>query len=275
MSTKSTAIILASLLVFTVCGKDKNSSGKTTGEIKTKSGIEMILIPAGDYMMGGDRPGETPAHRVFLSAFYIDKYEVTQEMYTKLDLSDPSHFEGQKKPVEQITWMNAAIYCNERSIEEGLEPCYEETTWECNYNASGYRLPTEAEWEYAARAGSTGKYFFGDPKNMRNYAVYNRNNSGGTENVGTKKPNNWGIYDMYGNVAEWCNDFYSASYYASSPESDPRGPVRENERVLRGGSWKDSEAVIYSGARSFDAPYNDACSQKDTTGFRCVRRADR
>ena len=226
-------------------------------------------------MMGGDRAGETPAHRVEVAPFYIDRYEVTQEMYRMLDLSNPSHFKGEKKPVEQVAWMNAAIYCNERSIEEGFDPCYDENTWECNYSADGYRLPTEAEWEYAARAGTKGKYFFGDPRNIKNYAVFNKNNPGGTENAGSKKPNSWGIYDMYGNVAEWCNDFYSTEYYSRSPEFNPKGPRGGSERVVRGGSWNDPDELMYSGSRGSDASFNDACILKDTIGFRCVRRADK
>ena len=272
MFSRKIACLLAALLLFTMCGKDKGSSVK---EIKSKSGIEMVFLPEGSFMMGGDRAGETPAHRVTVSAFYIDKYEVTQEMYAKLDLPNPSHFKGAKKPVEMVAWMNAAIYCNERSIEEGYDPCYDENTWECNFSASGYRLPTEAEWEYAARAGSTGKYFFGDPKHLKNYSVYNKNNAGATSDVGTKKPNDWGLFDMYGNVAEWCHDYYSTAYYSRSSEINPKGPGEGGERVIRGGSWNDPETVIYSGARGFDASFNDACILRDTIGFRCVRRADK
>lgn len=272
MLNRQTAVVAALLLLFTMCSKD---NGKTVREIRTKSGIEMVFIPGGEFMMGGDRPGETPVHRVGVDSFYIDKYEVTQQMYRMLDLSNPSHFKGEKKPVEQVAWMNAAIYCNERSIEEGLDPCYDENSWSCNYSASGYRLPSEAEWEYAARAGSQGKYFFGDVKNIKNYAVFSQNTPGGTDNVGTKKPNAWGLYDMYGNVAEWCNDFYSTVYYSRSSDFNPKGPREGSARVTRGGSWNDPEAVIYSGSRGFDESFNDACILKDTIGFRCVRRADK
>jgi len=269
MFNKRIALAVAALLLFSMCGREKSTTVK---DIRTKSGIEMVFLPGGTFMMGGERQGETPAHRVKVESFYIDKYEVTQEMYRILELPNPSHFKGEKKPVEMVAWMNAAIYCNERSIEEGLTPCYDENTWECNYSADGYRLPTEAEWEYAARAGNSGKYFFGDPKNLKNYAVFRENSSGRTSDAGTKKPNAWGICDMYGNVAEWCGDFYSDSYYSRSPELNPRGPGEGNERVIRGGSWDDPASVIYSGARAFDASFNDACILRDTIGFRCVRR---
>ncbi len=259
-----TAVILTSVS----CGK---KSDKTVKDIKSKSGIEMVSLPGGEFIMGDG----ADAHKVKLSPFSIDKYEVTQEMFKKIELPNPSHFKGDKNPVEMVAWVNAAVYCNERSLEEGLTPCYNEDTWECNYDANGYRLPTEAEWEYAARAGSKDKYFFGnEQKNLKNYAIYNKNSSGKTAEAGSRKPNPWGIYDMYGNVAEWCNDIFAADYYKSSPASDPRGPKSGKERVLRGGSWNEPEEFFSSAMRAMDASINDACILRDTIGFRCVRRAD-
>lgn len=283
MLTRKIAIITVSLFVFTTCGKDKYTTVK---ELKSKSGIDIVFLPGGTFMMGGERAGEAPVHSVYVSSFYIDKYEVTQEMYARLDFPNRSHFKGSRRPVERVAWMSAAIYCNQRSIEEGYDPSYDENTWECNYSKNGYRLPTEAEWEYAARSGTTGKHFFGESGDMGEYAVYSRNSPGKTTVVGSKKPNAWGLHDMYGNVAEWCNDFYSSRYYENSAESNPRGPGEGNERVVRGGSWNDPDTVIYSGSRGFDSSlgfdipqeseetFSDAYILRDTIGFRCVRRGD-
>jgi formylglycine-generating enzyme required for sulfatase activity len=254
------------------CGKKEKSSDNF---IKTSSGIEMALIPGGKFIMGGDGDDNSPAREVEISPFYMDRYEVTQGMYKKLELPDASHFKGDSNPAEMVAWINAAIYCNERSIEEGLTPCYDEKTWECDFSANGYRLPTEAEWEYAARGGTKGKHFFGnDQRLLKNYAIYKSNSGNRTSSVGTRKPNPRGLYDMYGNVAEWCNDFYSKDYYSNAPSKDPRGPEKGKARVIRGGSWADDESRISSEARGFDDSINDACILRDTIGFRAVRKAD-
>ena len=148
--------VLCAVLIISASSCSKNEV-KPVHYITTKSGIEMVYLPGGEYIMG---EGES-AHKVKLSPFYIDKYEVTQGMFKKIEVSDASHFKGENRPVEMTTYTIAAIYCNERSIEEGLSPCYDEKTWECDFNANGYRLPTEAEWEYAARAGTSDKYYYG------------------------------------------------------------------------------------------------------------------
>ena len=271
---KKLLILISLLLIIPLSCKKKSESDLRPKEIKTKSGIEMIFIPGGEFVMG-DGSADAPEHRVKISSFYMDKYEVTQKMYKQLDLPNPSHFKGEDRPVEMVAWINAAIYCNERSIEEGLTPCYDEKTWECNFEANGYRLPTEAEWEYAAKAGTRGKFFFGvDSKNLKNYAVFAKNSGGKSETAGSKKPNPWGLFDMYGNVAEWCNDFYDKDYYKSSPLENPRGPKNGTERVIRGGSWNDPEELVNSTARSKDPSLSDACILRDTIGFRCVRKGE-
>ncbi len=250
--------------------------------ITTEGGIEMVLIPAGRFSMGSGRgePDEAPVHEVQVDAFLMDRYEMTQEHCAELARgspflsSSPSHFKGPDLPVEMIGWDIAALYCNQRSIEEGLEPCYSETG-ECNFEANGYRLPTEAEWEYACRAGSDTKYHFGsDPRSLKQQAWYADNSAKKTHPVGQKRPNAWGLFDMHGNVAEWCNDVYSEKYYNESSDDNPRGPQEGEQFVLRGGAWNCSAAACRSARRvGEDAGFADACFAQDAVGFRCVRKA--
>jgi formylglycine-generating enzyme required for sulfatase activity len=140
-----------------------------------------------------------------------------------------------------------------------------------------YRLPTEAEWEYACRAGGDGPYDFGQADKLRQFAWFADNASDKTHAVGEKKPNRWGIFDLYGNVSEWCEDVYSPTYYKESPSLDPTGPPnpgKDVKRVMRGGSWKASadmcRATLRQGERTGDS---DACFFTDYCGFRCERRA--
>ena len=250
--------------------------------ITTKSGGAMVSLPGGEFAMGSDRGNadEAPAHKVKLSAFLMDKFEVTHEQFAKAQLPNPSHWQDSpQKPVEQVRWRDAKRYCNERSLLEGLKPCYNEKTtdWDCDYSASGYRLPTEAEWEYACRAGTDGPYDFGRADKLRQYAWMAENSDQKTHAVGQKKPNGFGICDLYGNVSEWCEDVYSPTYYKESPAGDPHGPPnpgKDVKRVIRGGSWKSSpeqcQATARQGERTGDT---DACFSTDFCGFRCVRHA--
>jgi formylglycine-generating enzyme len=284
------AVFIVAMAAFVGCGKQggTNSSGAASnepsatdgpGQIVTSSGVEMVSLPGGEFTMGNDRgnPDEAPAHKVKVTGFLMDRFEVTQEMFAKAQLPNPSHWnENPKKPVERVRWQDARQYCNERSLLEHLKPCYDEKTWQCDFSANGYRLPTEAEWEYAAKAGSQGAYDFGQADKLRQFAWFGENANEQTHAVGQKKPNRWGLHDLYGNVSEWCEDVYSPAYYKESPGVDPTGPSnpgKDVQRVMRGGSWKSSadmcRATFRQGQKTGDT---DACFYTDYCGFRCVRR---
>jgi len=227
--------------------------------------------------MGDDsqEPDERPAHPVRVSGFWMDVTEVTQASYQKLMGTNPAKFKGPDRPVERASWLSAALYCNMRSLREGLSPCYDPETLDCDFTADGYRLPTEAEWEYAARAGTDTRYSFGDdPGKLPAHGWFKDNGQGATHPVGRKRANPWGLRDMHGNVAEWCGDFYQGGYAAEGDAVDPRGPESGDERVLRGGSWKTSADACRSSARFSEPPgFADVCFGYEAYGFRCVRSA--
>jgi sulfatase modifying factor 1 len=274
----------------------------------------MALIPAGSFSMGdalGDEDfddDELPVHTVNVSAFYMDKYEVTKALWSEVrawgltngytDL--PVGFgETPNHPVTMISWYSAVKWCNARSQKEGLTPCY--TVSSAVYKigssdavvldmgASGYRLPTEAEWEKAARGGLSGKRFpWGDTisHSQANYysdasysydvsptrgdhPTYVTNSGPPHAPVGSFAPNGYGLYDMAGNAWERCWDWYDSTYYASSPSSDPLGAETGWRRVMRGGAsylWPDWCRVAN---RDYDSPAGDT---GNGIGFRCVRR---
>src|SRR5258706_10871950 len=290
--------LIVVFLALVLCGCDKSASNsqsqtktenkaKATSnsgprEITSKSGVEMVCLPGGEFTMGSDHgnPDEAPAHKVKVSSFLMDKFEVTRDLFAKAQVPNPSHWQDNpKKPVERVRWRDAKQYCNERSLLEGLKPCYNEKTpdWDCDYSATGYRLPTEAEWEYACRAGVDGRYDVEQQDKLRQYAWFSGNADQKTHPVGQKKPNRWGLHDLYGNVSEWCEDVYSPTYYLESPAVDPHGPPspgKDVQRVMRGGNWRASaemcRATFRQGQRTGDT---DACFFTDYCGFRCVRRA--
>ena len=211
--------------------------------------LEMVLIPAGEFLMGSPawdnnaRADEKPQHRVRITKpFCLGKYKVTQEQWAAVMGSNPSHFNGPKNPVEQVSWDDCQAFLgklNETTAGQGDK----------------FALPTETQWEYACRAGSTTRYYFGEEEGqLGEYAWYDKNSGGQTHRVGEKKPNAWGLYDMHGNVWEWCADWYGDDYYGKSPPDDPTGPSEGSYRVLRGGSWCYPAGPCRSAVRNFFAP---------------------
>jgi formylglycine-generating enzyme required for sulfatase activity len=199
--------------------------------------MELVSIPPGSFQMGADKyDNEKPAHQVVISkAFFLGRYEVTQAQWRAVMGSNPSRFRGDRLPVEQVSWNDA------QNFIQGLNRMNDGYT---------YRLPTEAEWEYACRAGTTGEYA-GDLDSM----AWDMFNSGmQTHPVGAKRTNAFGLYDMHGNVWEWCQDWYGENYYTASPNTDPQGPVAGQYRVLRGGSWVENAIAQRSATRYKNTP---------------------
>jgi len=251
--------------------------------------IEMVQISAGTFLMGSDlRPAwvvlidysfspprvdtvynyERPVHGVTVDAFKISKTEVTQEQFKSVAGYNPSRFWGfYNLPVENMSWQEAAVFCNKLSGITGLEPCYDLESWECDFSKEGFRLPTEAEWEYACRAGSDLEWIASPNSSGLWYTSwYITDSTFITHTVGSKEPNPAGLYDMTGNVWEWCNDFYRI--YNCNSEINPTGPEFGFLRARRGGSWASSAIDCRPAARTSGHPKWG----NSVTGFRIVRR---
>jgi formylglycine-generating enzyme required for sulfatase activity len=200
-----------------------------------------VRVEGGTFQMGSNNgdSDEKPIHTVTVKSFSISKYEVTQKEWQEVMGNNPSGFKGDNRPVENVSWYEAVDYCNKRSIKERLTPVYKGSgdNITCDWNANGYRLPTEAEWEFAAKGG-TKEYLtteYSGSNSVDVVAWYSGNSGNSTHPVGTKAANSLGIYDMSGNVWEWCWDWYGG--YSSGSQTDPRGAVSGAIRVFRGGSW--------------------------------------
>jgi formylglycine-generating enzyme len=234
LTVKRTATALLVALLILIAGAQASAQAAPKGYVYVKGGTFQM----GD-LLGAGFGNEKPIHQVQVSSFLISATEVTQKEWRDVMGTDPSRFKGDDLPVQDVSWEEAVEYCNRKSVKEKLTPCYSGSgdAIKCNFLANGYRLPTEAEWEFAAKGGLASKgskYIGGDDPDAVGWF---KGNAGNTAHpVGTKKPNELGLYDMGGNVAEWCWDLYSD--YASAPQADPRGPAANGEtRVFRGGSW--------------------------------------
>ena len=224
-------------------------------EISLSSTIndQMVEISSGKIELRDDRTKQK--WTVEINPFLIGKFPVTQELYFDITKEEPSTIKNKTNPVETVTWRDAVIFCNKLSIQTGLNPCYtitdenEEITFD--KTANGFRLPTEAEWEYACKAGET-KIRYGE---LNKIAWYKDNSSMTSHIVGQKEPNSWGLYDMLGNVWEWCSDIYDETVYGSY-------------RIFRGGGWADEERSVMATTRRRSHPLK---FKIDDLGFRIAR----
>jgi formylglycine-generating enzyme required for sulfatase activity len=244
VTVKAGELASVSVGLNTGSGWDEKSAAGG-GALTSRWGYKMVRIPAGTYTMGSNSGGsdEKPVHQVRLTrAFAMGATEVTQAQYQALMGNNPSHFKGDNRPVEQVSWVDAARFANAASARDNLQRCYDisgsNVRWSRGLACTGYRLPTEAEWEVAARAGKDYKYAGGD--DLSAVAWTEENSSGRTHDVATKRPNDFGLYDMTGNVWEWVWDGYGP--YESGTIVDPTGVKSPSDRVLRGGSWYDTAA---------------------------------
>jgi len=261
--------------------------------------FDAVSVAAGTFTMGRTTgtgyADELPTHSVTLNGFYIGKYEVTQAEWIDVMGTNPSAFVAMNKPVEMVSFYAVLVYCNKRSIAEGLTPVYtingstdptawgaipivNSTVWNaaiCNMAANGYRLPTEAEWEYAARGATNNPDYLYAGSNTVNDVAWHDGNSAATQVVGLKQANGIGAYDMSGNVQEWVWDWYGATYYASSPSSNPTGPATnsENKRVIRGGGWSKPDSWCRVAFRNWGTPEKGIDKVfNNVLGFRVVRK---
>lgn len=282
-------VLIVGIIIFFMSNKKTPNNTVTKPQNITTTDDGLIFIQGGTFEMGSpetelQRGEDETQHSVNLDNFYISKYEVTQKEYEEIMGENPSNFKGEKLPVENVTWYDAINFCNRLSEREGLTAVYtidgENVSWD--RTANGYRLPTEAEWEYAARAGTTtpfntensisaeeanfyGHYPYGIEENLETKPGKYRQT---TVEVGSFSPNKWGLYDMHGNVREWCFDYYGE--YNLENTNNPSGPNTGTLRVNRGGGWNDYAKHMRSSYRGSQTP-NQAINN---TGFRIVRNAE-
>ena len=304
--------------------KTKTGSHKITVEYNNKTAVFFVVVAikegdiflmdinGGTFTMGNDEgaPREKPAHQVTVSGFSMGVYAITQKQYKTVMGDSPSAFSGDDRPVERVSWYKAIVFCNTLSSNEGLTPVYSlnsdtnPSNWGTapasstgsfwnniafNQTANGYRLPTSAEWEYACRAGTTSVWYIGDDTFTTNDAWILKTNTQGTTNVGSFPPNNWGLYDMIGNVGQWCWDWINEdefggsenTYYRTNKDNEPvDNPLgtaphaTKLRRTWRGAAY-DCDPDSSTRFRRLQSAYHDRSDPAATTGsdlgFRIVR----
>jgi len=248
--------------------RDKDTSNVFKIRINIIPKIDTVEIVGGSFIMGSrdGLPDEQPEHEVVITGkLIVSKYEITQRLFYQVMGYNPSLIKDNRLPVDSIQWSVALDFCNKLSELYGLKPVYQFTgnnaIWDTS--ANGWRLPTEAEWEYLCKAGSNSDYSGSNV--VDHLGWYNMNSGLMPHPIGTKQPNAFGLYDMHGNVWEWCWDWYASDYYQNSPKINPKGPNEGSRRVARGGSYIDGNSFARSSNRFYKSEF------LKQTGFRIVR----
>jgi len=252
--------------IMIVSGND--TSNKVNISITTIPPIEMLEIQPDSFDMGSVNgfKSEQPVHKVVISkSFLIGKYEINQRTYESVIGSNPSITKGPNLPVHNLSWSDAVNFCNKLSESKGLSPFYiiKNDTISIDSSSFGYRLPTEAEWEFCCKAKKLND--FSGTGILDEMGWYSFNSAYYAHNSGTKKANDFGLYDTHGNVWEWCWDFFGENYYSTSPKINPSGPKNGKVHVLRGGSFIDGAAFCRSSNRTYPYTTFEYC------GLRVVR----
>ncbi len=256
MKLKNTLFFILVALIFLCAVENASAKDLVMKGIMNKDGIKMILIPAGYFYMGSSKGeggiGEKPRHKVWVDAFYIDQTLVTYAQFDKFcketgwEMPADDGWGRDNMPVHHINWNDASAFCS----------------WD------GKRLPTEAEWERASRGGTKTVYFWGDsPAGLEQYAWDSDDSGNQAHPVALKTWNPYGLYDMLGNLWEWCADWYGEEYYFKSPKKNPKGPDQGKYKVLRGGSWGNGSGMLRAANRN----WSTADVRNPAFGCRCAR----
>ncbi len=254
-----------SFVVFT----EKDTSSKYNYYLNSVREIGFASVTATEFLMGSESglDDEKPTHTVILNKeLLVSIYEINQDIYEDVCDTNPATIKGGLLPVYNIDWIDAINFCNKLSDLKGLNKCYDISNNIVKFDttANGYRLPTEAEWEYLCKAGTLGDFNVKD-KNINEIAWFNINSGYNLKEIGKLLPNDFGLYDMHGNVWEWCWDFYSANSYSNATKYNPLGPANGQYRVLRGGSYLSGSNEIRSSSRT------QPTDKKSQSGIRLVK----